>query len=80
MAQMEFGCCEAKHAKEVAYTAIDRVVESEGKMELLFAIACFALGIAVIGFLSLIYNAEKTDERLKRLEKIVGMDEIGSRK
>ena len=80
MAEMQFGCCEAKEAKEVAESAIDRAIELDGKVDSVFAIASFALGIAVIALLCLIYNTEKTNERLQRLEKVVGMDEIGRRK
>ena len=80
MAEENFGCCEAKEAKEIAEAAIDRAIESEVKADSVFAIASFALGIAVIALLCLAYNAEKTNERLQRLEKIVGMDEIGRRK
>ena len=80
MAGMQFGCCEAKEAKEVAVSAIDRAIELDGKVDSVFAIASFALGIAVIALLCLIYNTEKTNERLQRLEKVVGMDEIGRRK
>lgn len=80
MAKIISGCCEAKEAKQVAVGAIDRAIESERKIDAVFAIASFALGFAVINLVCSIYNAEKTNERLQRLEKVVGMDEIGRRK
>ena len=39
-----------------------------------------ALGLVVIFAVAVGYHAEKTNERLLRLEKIVQMDEIGRRK
>ena len=39
-----------------------------------------ALGLLIIFAVAVGYHAEKTNERLLRLEKIVQMDEIGRRK
>ena len=39
-----------------------------------------ALGLFIIFVVTVGYHAEKTNERLLRLEKIVQMDEIGRRK
>jgi hypothetical protein len=43
-------------------------------------ILLFLAAITVFTFGYVCYYAEKTNERLLRLEKIVGMDEIGRRK
>jgi hypothetical protein len=43
-------------------------------------ILLFLSAITVFTFGYVCYYAEKTNERLLRLEKIVGMDEIGRRK
>jgi hypothetical protein len=43
-------------------------------------ILLFLAAITVFTFGYVCYYAEKTNERLLRLEKIIGMDEIGRRK
>jgi hypothetical protein len=43
-------------------------------------ILLFLAAITVFTFGYVCYYAEKTNERMLRLEKIVGMDEIGRRK
>ena len=80
MAEIQTGCCEAKEAKEIAQCANERAFDLEAKVDSVFALATFAAVIAVVVFASFAYNADKTNERLQRLEKIVGMDEIGRRK
>jgi hypothetical protein len=43
-------------------------------------ILLFLAAIIIFTFGCVCYYAEKTNERLLRLEKIIGMDEIGRRK
>ena len=51
-----------------------------GAEDNLTPILVFLAVITVFTFGYVCYYAEKTNERLLRLEKIVGMDEIGRRK
>jgi hypothetical protein len=51
-----------------------------GAEDNLTPILLFLAAITVFTFGYVCYYAEKTNERLLRLEKIIGMDEIGRRK
>ena len=43
-------------------------------------LAAVALAVSLIHFLVGAWNAEQTNQRLQRIEKIVGLDEIGRHK
>ena len=87
MAQMQFGCCEAKQASQDAEQCkrnlevlLDEYQKTQDQIKAT-AFVCVVLGAAIIGVAcAAVYSDEKHTERLQRLEKIVGMDEIGRRK
>ena len=58
----------------------DKSFDVKEKLEHLTPILLFLAAITVFTFGYVCYYAEKTNERLLRLEKIIGMDEIGRRK
>jgi hypothetical protein len=80
MAQIQFGCCEAKEAIEIAKAANARSIDNRDSIENLFPLAFLALAFSIISFFACAYTVEKANERLLRLEKVVGMDEIERRK
>jgi hypothetical protein len=58
----------------------DKSFDVKEKLENLTPILLFLAAITVFTFGYVCYYAEKTNERLLRIEKIIGMDEIGRRK
>jgi len=58
----------------------DKSFDAKEKLEHLTPILLFLAAITVLTFGLSCYYAEKTNERLLRLEKILNMDEIGRRK
>lgn len=91
---IQMGCCEAKQAMQecceckrqisslVASSSSDaqRIAVLEDKVSGLTALSLFCVIIAAAAFGSCFYVVDQSKQRLQRLEKIVGMDEIGRRK
>jgi hypothetical protein len=73
MAKLEFGCCEAKQAHE-------KIEAQKQQIHSLILMACVLFLGVVATAICAAYADEKINERLLRLEKVVGMDEIGRRK
>lgn len=91
---IQMGCCEAKQAMQecceckrqigslVASSSNDarRIAVLEDKVSGLTALSLFCVIIAAAAFGSCFYVVDQSKQRLQRIEKIVGMDEIGRRK
>ena len=91
---IQMGCCEAKQAMQecceckrqisslAASSSSDaqRIAVLEDKVSGLTALSLFCVIIAAAAFGSCFYVVDQSKQRLQRLEKIVGMDEIGRRK
>ena len=91
---VQMGCCEAKQAMQecceckrqisslVAISSSDakQIAVLEDKVGGLTALSLFCVIIAAAAFGSCFYVVDQSKQRLQRLEKIVGMDEIGRRK
>ena len=57
-----------------------RIAVLEDKVSGLIALCVFCVAIAAAAFFSCFYGIDQAEQRLQRLEKIVGIDEIGRRK
>lgn len=91
---IQVGCCEAKQAMQecceckrqistlvaIASSDAQRIAVLEDKVSGLTALSLFCVIIAAAAFGSCFYVVDQSKQRLQRLEKIVGMDEIGRRK
>ena len=81
-------CCESRCMYDrtisslVAESSSDakRIAVLEDKVSGLTALSLFCVIIAAAAFGSCFYVVDQSKQRLQRLEKIVGMDEIGRRK
>lgn len=55
-------------------------MSEDQKLEAALFLAVIALIVSAIHFCAGAWHAEQTNQRLQRIEKIVGIDEIGRRK
>lgn len=55
-------------------------MNEDQKLEAALLLAVVALLVSVVHFFASAWHAEQTNQRLQRIEKIVGIDEIGRRK
>ena len=58
----------------------DKEKSVDNRIETALLLAIIAFGLSASHFVVSVWHAEKTDQRLQRIEKIVGIDEIGRRK
>lgn len=55
-------------------------MSEDSKLEAALFLSVIALALSVVHFFAGAWHAEQTNQRLQRIEKIVGLDEIGRRK
>lgn len=74
---IKFGCCEAKQAHELI-EEIARKQHDQGERMTVFFTVCLLMAFATFCVIIIAQNTEKrTDERLKRLERIQKIDDVG---
>lgn len=77
MAEIKFGCCEAKQAQELI-EQVAREQHDQGERMTVFFMVCLLCLFATCMVIIIGGVTEKrTDERLKRLERIQKIDEVG---
>lgn len=54
-------------------------MSEDSKLEAALVLSVIALVLSVVHFFGGAWHAEQTNQRLQRIEKIVGLDEIGRR-
>ncbi len=77
MAEIKFGCCEAKQAHELI-EELARKQHDQGERMTVFFTVSLLMAFATFCVIIIAQNNEKrTDDRLKRLERIQKIDDVG---